>query len=68
MKVVDFPQEKDGTDDVKELLTKTINHVDQAAVDQAVVVMMSKDGDISLSASGSPFAVIGMLAMAMKEL
>ncbi len=68
MKVVDFPQEKDGTDDVKELLTKTLDHVEEEGVDQAVVVMMTKDGNLSMSASGTPFDVIGMLAMALKEL
>jgi len=68
MKVVEFPQEKDGTDDVKELLTKTLDHVEEEGVDQAVVVMMTKDGNLSMSASGTPFDVIGMLAMALKEL
>jgi len=68
MKVVEFPQEKSGTDDVKELLAKTLTHVEKEAVDQAVVVMMTKDGNLSMSASGSPFDVIGMLAMALKEI
>lgn len=68
MKVVEFPQDKSESEDVKEMLTKTIDHVEEHNVTQAVVVMMSEDGNIGVSASGSPFDVIGMLAMALKEL
>jgi len=68
VKVVEFPQDKSESEDVKEMLTKTIDHVEEHNVTQAVVVMMSEDGNIGVSASGSPFDVIGMLAMALKEL
>jgi hypothetical protein len=68
VKVVEFPQDKSESEDVKEMLTKTIDHVEEQNVTQAVVVMMSEDGNIGVSASGSPFDVIGMLAMALKEL
>ena len=68
MKVVDFPKEKTGQDDVKEMLTQTLDHVEENEVSQAVVVMMSEDGSVGMSVSGTPLDIIAMLSVALKEI
>jgi hypothetical protein len=68
MKVVDFPKEKTGQDDVKEMLTQVVDQVEENEVSQAVVVMMSEDGSVGMSVSGTPLDIIAMLSVALKEI
>lgn len=68
MKIVEFPKENSGQEDVKQMLTDTVDIVDEEKVTQAIVVMMTDEGNVGLSISGNEFDIHGMLALALKKI
>ena len=69
MKVVDFPNKgNEDKQDIQDFLDQVKVSADENDTTQAIVVMMDDDGNIGVSGCGSYFDLIGMMAIAMKDL
>ena len=69
MKVVEFPDKsEENRRDIQEFLDEVRSSIENENVTDAVVVTMTEDGEIGLSAASSYIEAHGLLAIALKSL
>jgi len=69
MKVVEFPDKsEENRRDIQEFLDEVRSSIENENVTDAVVVTMTEDGEVGLSAASSYIEAHGLLAVALKSL
>ena len=68
MKVIEFPQSQDDKQSILNFLDEVRQAAEENNVTDAVVVMMSEDGELGVSVASSYIDAMGMLSLAIREL
>lgn len=69
VEVVNLPKRDDeAKKGIQEFLDEVKENADENEATQALVIMMDEKGQVGVSASGNYIDIMGMIAIAMKEL
>lgn len=69
VEVVNLPKRNDeAKKGIQEFLDEVKGKAEENEVTQALVIMMDEKGQVAVSASGDYIDIMGMIAIAMKEL